>query len=71
MFSKGLANPGVFPVVRCYDDDQVVPRGIVRVEEIGYEPDEAQAPSQNHEFILLPELLKELLLVDLEEERRV
>jgi hypothetical protein len=71
MLSESLANPGVFPVVRCYDDDQVVPRGIVRVEKIGYKPYEAQAPSQNDEFILLPELLKELLLVDLEEGRRV
>jgi hypothetical protein len=37
------------------------------VEEVSDEPDEAQAAGQDDELILLPELLEELLLVDLEQ----
>jgi hypothetical protein len=67
MLGEGLADPGDFPVVGAHDDDQVVPCGIVRVEEVSDEPDEAQAAGQDDELILLPELLEELLLVDLEQ----
>ncbi len=44
MLGQRLANPHIFPFIRTNQQDQIVSGGIVRVEEVCDDTQEAQAP---------------------------
>lgn len=63
MLGKGLAYPGVFPVFGIDDHNQVVPRSIVGMEQVGEETEETQATGDDDKLIFFTEFLEQFLLV--------
>jgi hypothetical protein len=63
MLGEGLTHPGILAILGTNDDYQIVPGGIVTVEQVGDQPHEAETAGQNHELILAAQLLEEVLLV--------
>jgi hypothetical protein len=58
-----FTNPLVFPIIRAYDQDQVVTCGIVGMQQICYQAQETQAPRKNDKLIFGSELVKKVLLI--------
>lgn len=56
-------DPFVLSIVSANYQNKIIPCGVVRVQEISDETDEAQAPRQDNQFIFSAELRKEILLV--------
>lgn len=57
-----FTNPFVFEIGSTNDEHKPIAGDIVGVKEIRHEPQQAQAPCQDHEFILGAELCEKLLL---------
>lgn len=58
-FTDGL----IFPVICIDDQDQVIASGIVVMEQIRHQTEQAQAASQDNQLIFDPELGEDILLV--------
>jgi len=69
MFSQRLAHPVILPILSADEDDKVVTRGIVRVQEIGDEAEEAQSPGEYEQLVFGAERVEDVLL-EVERERK-
>jgi hypothetical protein len=62
VFGEGLSNPSILSVVCTDHDYQVVSGGIIRVEEVGDNTQEAEATRHDDELIFFAELFEYFLL---------
>ena len=63
MFCQRLSDPSILPLVRADHQYECAAGGIVGMEKVRYESEEAQAAGDDDELILFSKLFEELLLV--------
>lgn len=62
MFGKRFANPYVLTLFSAYEKYEVITGGIVRVEEVGDDAQEAEAARKYNELIVVSQFLEDVLL---------
>lgn len=62
MLSESLADPAIFEFVGSDEDDEVAASGIVRVEEVYDDTEQAEAAGDDDQLIFLAQLAEDVLL---------
>lgn len=62
MLCQSLSNPTIFPLIGTDEDDKTVSSGVVSMQEVCDDAEEAQSASNDYELILLSKFAKDVLL---------
>ena len=55
----------VLPVLGRDDDDEVLPRRIVGMQQVGDDPEQSQTPGEDEQLIFISQFAEDVLLVGL------
>jgi hypothetical protein len=62
MLGKRLANPFLLPIVCADEDYEAAPGGIIGVEKVCHDTDEAQPSSKDEKLVFVAKLAEDVLL---------
>jgi hypothetical protein len=62
MLSQRLANPDILAIIGAHEQNQIVAGGVVRMEQVGNDAQQAEPARKEHEFIFLSQFLEDVLL---------